>query len=725
MQPFLPKMNKTEYIYGMFLNQHPEYRLMPREKLVSIMLEQKIITKSQADYLNGKTEIPNIKDFINKDNFKMSDLFDAQFSNIDSKSSVGIIKKTEFHKVFKDLIVKPNGQIDMAQFDINNLKNRFKSDIYDVKILSGKPLMIGVGNKKTRKPVLSITFDEKNPNALFCEYTTTKGNSRYYSVENGKVTRFTIRAGEYTKSTIYDKNGKITRIQTQNGSRGILKFTEYDNGYPYIEESDNGRRNLLVEDLHSDITAKNKAGLPTTRPSINKNVLKRINKGNVYTVLYEYKQNYGTDLLDDIKNEIGLDKKIKEKLLSHIKNAMKNSTTQDEATGKYIAEVLANDIYGCGSGKLEENIYLINKYNVGAVAKYYYELAIQKNIEAEKAFTPQKIPFTDITLHPENLVAPIEGLIESIDMEFGLGEEKIDKLIKYITDCARQSGFITKDETYYTEDIRKDLSSHTKDKEKVEIDLRRLGNREIVENNTNFVEPNGKIDSSFRQGLYGDCWLIAGIIAIIETPKGKETLEKLLEYDKKTGDVTVHLKGVNKKYRISAKEIAAFNQLSRGDGDIRAIEIAIDRYFKEIAYTYPSSFVDIEGNHTSAAFNVLLGNGELIGYKALKNKDFNNKNYAYALGSLSLNSKNLAETENGEHKVKLSERHAYAIIKSDKDYVYLKNPNHSTNFSQKEVEAAQKENNMESENIKPFVIRISKADLEAMDPAIYIAKIPN
>ncbi len=268
MQPFSPKMNKTKYIYGMFLFLHPEYRLMQREKLVSIMLEQKIITKSQADYLNGKIKIPNIKNFINKDNFKMSDLFDAQFSNIDSKSSVGIIKKPEFHKLFKDLIVKPNGQIDMAQFDINNLKNRFKSDIYDVRIISGKPLMIGVGNKKTRKPVLSITFDEKNPNTLYCEYITEKGNSRYYSVENGKVTRFTIKAGEYTKSTFYDKNGKISRIQAHNGTKDSLKFTEYDNGYPYIEESNNKRRNLLVEDLHNDITAKNKAGLPTTRPSI-------------------------------------------------------------------------------------------------------------------------------------------------------------------------------------------------------------------------------------------------------------------------------------------------------------------------------------------------------------------------------------------------------------------------------------------------------------------------
>ena len=726
MQPYLPNMNQTYYIYGMFLNQHPEYRLAPKDKVVSIMLEQRLITKDQADYLNGKLQIPKLEDLAQSTSFNMLQVFDAQFTRVDSKSSVSIIQQPVFHKVFKDLIIKSNGQIDMAQFGLNNIKNRFKSDLYKVTVNIKKPTMICVYDKKTQQLILSITFDEDMPNSVYCFYSTGHGGNRSYRIENGKVVMADTDMGHSVKTTRYNKDGQIDRIYIKS-SGNIVKTIIYNNGYPYIESTDDTTKNLLVEDLHADVSAKNKFGMPTTRNSIHKNVLKRINKDNVYTVLFEYKQKYGIDLLEDINNEIGLKKETRDRLINHIKKAMKNSTTSDEDTGSYIAGVLANDIYGLGSGNLEQDVYLINKHNVGIVAKQYLELAVGKNNDAVEQHPSIQIPFTDISITSANIVAPIEGLIESIDMEFGLDEETINKLTKHIIDCAKQSGYITEEKTFYTEDIKQDISSHPEDKEKLEIDLLRLGNRDIVENNTRYIKPNGKLDMSFRQGDIGDCWLIAGIIAIIETPGGKEKLEKLLQYDEKTGDVTVYLKGVDKKYRISAKEMEEFSQLSVGDGDIRAIELAMDKYIKDLAYQYKNEDfdVDIDGNHSSTAFRALLGDGELIGYNELKNKNFNDKHYAYALGSLKINGQITGENENGDTKVILSEKHAYAIIKSDKDYVYVKNPLHNTNFSEEELKSSPEESGLQFENTEPYIIRIARTDLEKMNPAIYIAKIEN
>jgi len=76
------------------------------------------------------------------------------------------------------------------------------------------------------------------------------------------------------------------------------------------------------------------------------------------------------------------------------------------------------------------------------------------------------------------------------------------------------------------------------------------------------------------------------------------------------GNVTVELKGVEKKYVISAEEIEKSNHLASGDPDIRAIELAVDKYLKELAYEMTDngdidfSSADLNGEYSDFAFQV-------------------------------------------------------------------------------------------------------------------------
>lgn len=138
------------------------------------------------------------------------------------------------------------------------------------------------------------------------------------------------------------------------------------------------------------------------------------------------------------------------------------------------------------------------------------------------------------------------------------------------------------------------------DKKRLAADFKKIVNRSDT-TQARRPRPNGKIDIPFRQGQTGDCWLLAGIQSLSMTPQGKKVLDNAVKVDKQ-GNATVTLKGVGKTYKVTARDLKCSNELSSGDSDVRALEIAMDRYFRE---TVPDGKADIDGNYVGKALELL------------------------------------------------------------------------------------------------------------------------
>ena len=187
-------------------------------------------------------------------------------------------------------------------------------------------------------------------------------------------------------------------------------------------------------------------------------------------------------------------------------------------------------------------------------------------------------------------------------------------------------------------------------------------------NNLSETGVNGKVDLDFKQGTVGDCWLLGSINALKGKKDGQEYLNSLLDYDKDTGNVTVNLKGVGKSYCVTKEEIESSNRLSRGDGDVRAIEIACDKYMREFGCTIDKA------NYTEFAMKMLIGerSSKNIRYRNFMN--FNNANKVYNTSfkgnGHNMNSYVYNATKNSYQMLKGN--HDYTIAGSDRNYIYLK-----------------------------------------------------
>ncbi len=227
-------------------------------------------------------------------------------------------------------------------------------------------------------------------------------------------------------------------------------------------------------------------------------------------------------------------------------------------------------------------------------------------------------------------------------------------------------------------------------KKRLAADFKKIINRSDTLQTAVPEIPNGKIDKSYKQGQTGDCWLLAGIQSLAMTPQGKKMLDNAVKVDK-NGNATVTLKGVGKKYTVTARDLKCSNELSTGDTDVRALEIAMDRYFRETVTADASSQADIDGNSVGKGL-ALLGDpsktkeysgarGVATGIVALADSGMKNKAAVTGMSGNIDPSDIKAYDENGK-RVKVYNAHAYSIQEIATDGITLVNP-HDTSHTLK------------------------------------------
>ena len=325
-----------------------------------------------------------------------------------------------------------------------------------------------------------------------------------------------------------------------------------------------------------------------------------------------------------------------------------------------------------------------------------------KNIERHLQFV-NKDNIVDVLAVYQDKTEGKESLVSGILSEYGLD---INTRLNYVRHIFNQLKEYCKENGIYTDDLSKSFELELKKQrdswtpasaKNIDRIFKQLLKRpaERPETKHGNIAPNGKIDADFSQGYIGDCWLLASIKAIANSPKGLKILNDSIKVN---GDqsVTVTLKGVDKKYTFSKNEIERSSHLSTGDLDVRVIEMAVNKYITEEGPLHDDE-VDIDGNHGRYAFKILTGktvphffplssNGDHIAHPERYGKseitdemidNFNKPNHIATVSATSQKSNKVMNTPNGD-KITLKINHAYAVIRADSRYVYLVNPHDSS-----------------------------------------------
>lgn len=601
--------------------------------------------------------------------------------------------KKNLQSEYVELPFNSNGEIDFDEFTIDKLRTKFPESDYTIEISkTADSELITVKSKENEELVFAynnIIAPQGNKYKILSFMHDDVPTSLEY--QNGKLSRISTynKSGEnYLDDTreLYNENGELVRKDKWNEDNTSYVSQFYSNDIVYKEitftkREDgifdiSGENKILVEKLIQDITKRsdpyqNGIGFSQKTDEIENAILNDVSKDNVITILSVYAEMTGRPLIQDIiDNKIGLSTEKQKLLLTHLTSAAREHSFAQNVenpyqTGLSIGYEIQFALKNKDTEMLKDALDKVNKDNVKFVLSTIFDTTKGNN-------------FTNVSdkLY-SHLVLGLGGDANAYISKLS------DAMIQHINE---QGG--------YTKDLEDDMKT-SGDWNKHIIDFTRLLNRcEVGNCSTITGKPDGRIDiNNIQQGGTGDCWLIAPILsATNKTQAGLDYVNSMLSVDA-NGNVTVELKGVNKTYVISAEEIEKSNHLSSGDPDMRALEIAVDKYIKEYAYEITSdgkhnfSQADINGDYESFAYEILFGNGYYNENPDIMHEDYNNENQVYSLSFG--NNPNIQATVLGstEHPGKdLISRHAYALNGSDEKYIYLINPHNSAELLQVERE---------------------------------------
>lgn len=117
--------------------------------------------------------------------------------------------------------------------------------------------------------------------------------------------------------------------------------------------------------------------------------------------------------------------------------------------------------------------------------------------------------------------------------------------------------------------------------------------------------PNGKIDKYSYQNREGDCWLLSSLDSLSELKNGQKFINDCIENDSANKKVNIKLEGGKVIYSFSYEEIQNAYHLSIGDADMKALEMAYEKYHQEFK---PNDKDNINGGWMKDAFGILSGN---------------------------------------------------------------------------------------------------------------------
>lgn len=188
------------------------------------------------------------------------------------------------------------------------------------------------------------------------------------------------------------------------------------------------------------------------------------------------------------------------------------------------------------------------------------------------------------------------------------------------------------------------------------------------------IHIDGKIDN-FSQGRTGDCWLLSGLDAINRV--NSNVIKKSISQDIE-GNVIVSFKGTKQKYKVTPQEIYdSKGRLSEGDDDVRAIELATEKYRAKLAKK--GEFVpyvrDKEKIDPKSPTNLGTGGETYMLLTGDKGGCVNKEMRETFLNMMQKNPKSFAAIAHfKEKKDGVITHHGYSIKSVDDEYVTIINP---------------------------------------------------
>ncbi|MCR5266611.1 MAG: hypothetical protein K6E29_08495 [Cyanobacteria bacterium RUI128] len=654
----------------------------PRAEVLSKMVAEGVITQAEyEEVING-----NIYALTTDSETEVGDVVTITSApSSDTPTAQPSLRKPH-HPLFRELELDRDGKIDMEQFSLDAIKAKYNSDEYEVteEDIEGTNT-ITVTNKASGATVYAVMMveDEYGETEYLVSYFNRSGVADKALTIRNKIIESLVEYNEdesYTATTYED--GDVTKVDAKTHTRpdGSYTITTYENsqismvaeyssddefvsaeryvgGKPYAQcdEQENILKNYIIEELFKDLQD------PSGIDKFINDIKTKINEQNIKDIVNDYFKEFDQPITELIRNALKLTQEQKADLLQYLYSLMSKAEGVEGA-----AQNLKNNIAMCYefdiAEELKNNILETDPSNILTIATAFGGYSFESPVDMPVSKRSQL------------------SLIDIIN-DAQLSDEDKNICKKHIVD-----NLIAYAETnnIYCKDIKEDINAHMDNPSLFNIDYRRLISRlNSIQHTEPVSEPNGDFDVDYTQGGTGDCWLISGIKAILNREGGKDVLKSLLTVDKENRTITVKFPNVDKAYVISFDEISQSTHLATGDGDIRALEIAVDRYKKDLAYesaaddemiSFGDDEYDINGDSTQVFFDLVYGGCELLDDEDMTTWKPEDTKTPMIFALNDDGDKVSAMDETTKEVFLLDVNHAYILDSVDDDYIYLVDP---------------------------------------------------